>query len=103
LGNPISELSIALQEGSRNIAFYEHVIISLVEENDRLQERALSGEAAIEKVTERCEDYERGVKELTTCSREYQKQFTLTWHKPSWPIQHLSRCWMNHPTCPCGG
>jgi len=32
---------------------------------DRLQERALSAEAAVLKVTERCEGYERDMKELT--------------------------------------
>jgi len=79
LGNPISGPSIVLQEGSRNSDFYEHVIILLVEQKDRLQGRALSGEAAVEKVTERCEGYERDVMELTACSREYQKIFTLTW------------------------
>ena len=62
MGNPISELSIALQEGSRDI---ENVIISLVEEKARLQERALSGEAAVEKATERYEGYKRDMKELT--------------------------------------
>jgi len=63
LGNPISEPSIALQEGSRNSAFYENVIILLVEEKDRLRGRALLGEAAVEK--------------LTAYSREYQRKFTV--------------------------
>jgi len=79
LGNPISELSIALQESSRDIDFYEDIVIFLAEEKDWLQERALSAKAAVEKATERCEGYERDVKELTACSREYQKKFTLTW------------------------
>jgi len=39
----------------------------------------------------------RDVKELTACSREYQKKFTLTWHRPSWLIQFLGR-WNNSST-----
>jgi len=39
--------------------------------------RGLSGEAAVKKVTERCEGYERDVKELTACSRKYQTKLTL--------------------------
>jgi len=44
----------------KNSAFYENVIILLVEQKDRLQGRALLGEAAVEK--------------LTAYSREYQEE-----------------------------
>ena len=78
LSKTISQLSTALQECSKNITFYENFVTSLVEERDRLQERALSAEAAVEKLTEKCEGYERDVKELTARSREYQRKFTTT-------------------------
>ena len=44
----------------------------------------------------------RDVEELTACSREYQKKFTLTWHRPSWLIQFLGR-WNNSSTTRTGG
>jgi hypothetical protein len=57
LGNPISELSIALQESSRSIGFYENFVISLVEEKDMFQVRAFSDKAAVGEVAKRFEGY----------------------------------------------
>jgi len=67
-----------------------------------------------------CEGYEKDVKELMACSREYQRKFTVTWrqlhnklmmcrddmpswHRPSWLFHHPFRWWMTHPICPGSG